>query len=145
MTGNEEAGRQEQHKAFAVECFNLVWGLLDKADRTAEDDERMVHAAHASRFHWGEIGTPLEFARGEWQISRVYAVLGRSEAALHHAQRSLDLCEATASATLTWPSPTRRWPEGMPWPGILKSATRTSGWPGLPRTRSRKRATKSTF
>jgi hypothetical protein len=35
----------------------------------------------------------LEFARGEWQISRVYAVLNRPQPALHHAQRSLALCE----------------------------------------------------
>jgi hypothetical protein len=54
----------------------------------------MIHAAHASRYHWGEIGTPLEFERGEWQISRVYAVLGRPQAALYHAQRCLDLCQA---------------------------------------------------
>lgn len=94
MTDNEKTDRQEQHRAFAAECFNLVWGLLDKEDRTAEDDERMVHATHASRFHWGEIGGPVEFARGEWQISRVYAVLGRAEAAVRHGQRSLDQCQA---------------------------------------------------
>jgi hypothetical protein len=44
--------------------------------------------------HWGEIGTPLEFERGEWQISRVYAVLNRPAAAIHHAHRCLALCEA---------------------------------------------------
>ena len=32
--------------------------------------------------------------RGEWQCSRVYAVLGRAEPAQHHAQRYLDLCRA---------------------------------------------------
>ena len=42
----------------------------------------MLHAAHASRFHWGEVGEPVNFARGEWQISRVYAVLGRPEPAI---------------------------------------------------------------
>jgi hypothetical protein len=52
----------------------------------------MVHAAHASRFHWGEVGAPVNLARGEWQISRVYAVLGRAEPALFHARRCLDLC-----------------------------------------------------
>jgi tetratricopeptide (TPR) repeat protein len=52
----------------------------------------MIHAAHASRYHWGQIGTPLKFERGEWQMSRVYSVLGRSEAAIYHAQRCLDLC-----------------------------------------------------
>ena len=53
----------------------------------------MVHTAHASRFHWGEIGTPLEFERGEWQISRVYSALGRGEPALYHAKRCLEICK----------------------------------------------------
>jgi hypothetical protein len=82
------------HRRFTVQLFNLVWELLDQEDRTPEQDDRMIHAAHASRFHWGEIGTALEFARGEWQISRVYAVLNRPQAAIYHAHRSLMLCEA---------------------------------------------------
>lgn len=90
----DNAESKENHRKFAVDQFNLVWDLLDKEDRTGEDDDRMLHAAHASRFHWGEIGTPLEFERGEWQISRVYAVLNRPHAALYHAQRCLALCTA---------------------------------------------------
>jgi hypothetical protein len=90
----QEQRLQEQHRKFAVELFNQTWNLLDKADRTPEEADKMIHAAHASRYHWGEIGTPLEFERGEWQISRVYAVLDHPEAALYHAQRCLDLCQA---------------------------------------------------
>lgn len=82
----------DMQKKLASDLFNLTWDLLDKQERTQAENDTMVHAAHASRFHWGEIGTPLHFARGEWQISRVYSVLGRSEPALYHAQRSLDLC-----------------------------------------------------
>lgn len=84
---------KEENKRFAVAMFNLTWSLLDKKDRTQEDDDKMIHAAHASRFHWGEIGTPLEFERGEWQISRVYSVLKRSEPALYHASRCLEICQ----------------------------------------------------
>ena len=94
MSTDDRTVDQESHRKFAVDLFNLVWGLLDKADRTSEDDDRMLHAAHASRFHWGEIGTPLEFERGEWQTSRVYAVLDRPEPAIYHAHRCLALCEA---------------------------------------------------
>lgn len=54
----------------------------------------MVHAAHASRFHWTQVGSAENLARGEWQISRVYAVLSRPEPALHHAQRCLQICLA---------------------------------------------------
>lgn len=84
----------EVHKRLAVDLFNRVWELLEKADRAIEDDDEMVHAAHASRYHWGRVGTPLEFERGEWQISRVYSALKRPESALHHAARCLDICEA---------------------------------------------------
>ena len=84
----------ETHKRLAVDLFNRVWDLLDKTDRAAEEEDEMVHAAHASRYHWGEIGTPLEFERGEWQISRVYSVLRRPDAALRHARRCLGICEA---------------------------------------------------
>ncbi|MCY1139283.1 hypothetical protein OWR29_14885 [Actinoplanes sp. Pm04-4] len=38
-------------RQLAVDLFNGVWTLLEKPDRTAEDDDRMLHMAHASRFH----------------------------------------------------------------------------------------------
>ncbi len=89
----EKKASTEEHRRFAINLFNLTWSLLDKKERTQEEDDKMVHAAHASRFHWGEIGTPLESERGEWQISRVYSVLKRSEPALYHARRCLEICK----------------------------------------------------
>jgi hypothetical protein len=82
----------EQTRRLAVDLFNEVWRLMERNDRTPADDDRMLHAAHASRHHWGEVGRPENLARGEWQISRVYTVLGRAEPALHHARRCLDVC-----------------------------------------------------
>lgn len=81
-------------RAIAVDLFHHVWSLLDKPQRTLEEDAAMIHAAHASLHHWMRVGEPLNFARGEWQVSRVYAVLGRAEPALWHAKRSLAICEA---------------------------------------------------
>jgi hypothetical protein len=81
------------HRKFAVDCFNGTWNLIEKADRTPHDNARMVHMAHASRYHWGEIGTDLNFARGDWQISRVYAILGEGHNALKYAQSCLHLCK----------------------------------------------------
>jgi hypothetical protein len=80
------------HREEAVKCFNATWDLIDKPDRSHEDDMNMIHMAHASRYHWGQIGTALEFSRGEWQISRVYALLGMGESSLFHAQEALRLC-----------------------------------------------------
>lgn len=83
---------QEWHRKQAVQSFNNCWDLIEKKDRTKADDLLMIHMAHASRFHWGEIGTSLNFARGEWQVSRVYALVGMFESARYHAQNSLDYC-----------------------------------------------------
>ena len=82
--------------ALAVALFNRVWELLEKADRTAEDDHELVNAAHASRYHWTSIGTPRHLAIGDWQISRVYATLGRPEPAVHHARLCLDSARLAA-------------------------------------------------
>lgn len=85
-----------QHRAEAVALFNAVWQMLDAPDRTPAQDDQMVHAAHASRWHWsqaGELAGAQQLAVGEWQCSRVYSVLGRGEPALHHAQASLAVCE----------------------------------------------------
>jgi len=84
---------KEVHRKFAVSCFNGTWDLIEKPDRTPQDNARMIHMAHASRYHWGEIGTALNFARGDWQISRVYAILGEGNNALKYAQSCLHLCK----------------------------------------------------
>ncbi len=82
----------QYHKEEAMKCFNATWDLIDRSDRTHDDDVNMIHMAHASRYHWGGVGTALEFTRGEWQISRVYSLLGMGESALFHAEEALKLC-----------------------------------------------------
>jgi hypothetical protein len=82
----------EQTRRLAVDLFNQVWRMMEREDRTVDDDDRMLHAAHTSRWLWGEVGEPVNLARGEWQVSRVYTVLGRPEPALHHARRCLEIC-----------------------------------------------------
>ena len=82
-------------RRIAVAAFNATWTLMEKEDRSRAEDDEMLHMAHASRHHWARVPghTPTHLARGEWQCSRVYATLRRSEPALHHAQRCLDICE----------------------------------------------------
>jgi DNA-binding transcriptional MerR regulator len=80
-------------RRLAADLFNHVWTLLEMPSRTPMQDDEMLHAAHASRHHWGVVGEPVNLARGEWQCSRVYATLGRGEPALWHARRCLTLCE----------------------------------------------------
>jgi hypothetical protein len=83
------------HRRLGVEAFNHTWTLMEKPDRTREEDDEMLHEAHASAYHWLKApeARPENRARSEWQCSRMYAVLGRAEPALHHARRCLELCE----------------------------------------------------
>src|SRR6056297_1601827 len=83
----------EVHKKLAIDLFNQTWDLLDKTNRSEAENIEMIHTAHASRYHWGQVGTPLEFQRGEWQISRVYAVLEMGESALYHGEIALKTCQ----------------------------------------------------
>lgn len=80
----------DDDRRLAVDLFNETWGLLDADGRTHEQDERMVNGAHESRYHWERAGGgPEQLVVGDWQISRVYSVLGRVEPALHHAREAL--------------------------------------------------------
>lgn len=83
----------EVQRKIAAAYFNRVWTLLEKEDRTEAEDTQMIHAAHASTYHWMQIGGPRREARGEWQCSRVYCVLGRPEAAMFHAKKVLEICQ----------------------------------------------------
>jgi DNA-binding transcriptional MerR regulator len=83
----------QERRRLAADLFNHTWTLLEKPDRTERETDLMIHAAHASRFMWEDIGEPVNHARGEWQIARVYAVADRPEPALWHARRCLQIVE----------------------------------------------------
>ena len=84
-----ESHSEERQRGVAL--FDGTWELLG----SREDDDRMLHMAHASRYNWGEAPEcrPENLARGEWLISRVYCVLGRAEPALWHGRRCLERVE----------------------------------------------------
>ena len=89
--GQDEAVLQA-HRFFAADYFNKCWELMDKAERTPEEDLLMIHMSHASRAHWQAVGTPDNWCVGEWQLSRAYSLLNRTEPGLVHAQECLRLC-----------------------------------------------------
>jgi len=63
---------------------------MEKKRRTAGEDAEMIRCAHASRYHWDQVGTAKNYAIGEWQLARVYSILQMPESALYHAKRSLN-------------------------------------------------------
>ncbi|OZM56687.1 hypothetical protein CIB95_10715 [Lottiidibacillus patelloidae] len=81
------------NRQHAVNCFNAVWDLLEKVDRTKQEDEEMIHKAHSSFYHWTKVKdvTATNISVGYWQLARVYAVLQIGERALYYAERCLEI------------------------------------------------------
>lgn len=89
-----EACMNIDHRRLGIDLFNHTWTFLEKPERTAAEDDAMIHAAHASRYHWSQATQePKHQARGEWQLARVYTVAGRPEPAIYHARKCLEWCE----------------------------------------------------
>ena len=117
MSGN----LNEMHQSLAINLNQETWGLLEREDRTDNDDQRMITFAKGSLYHWQKSPNckPVNHQRGEWLISHVYAVLNRGKEALFHAEICMDItmneslndfdlayayeCKARAYAALDFP------------------------------------------
>ena len=95
----------EEERQLAVDLFNRAWTLMETDERTEEQDDELINTAHASAYHWTQVGTPANRARSAWQLSRAYTVLDRPEPALHHARRCLAYCEENPEAIEDWDLP----------------------------------------
>jgi hypothetical protein len=86
---------QAAHKFFSVSCFNQAWDLMDKPERTAKEDEEMVHLSLVSHYHWTKRKdcTPVNLSVSYWQTSRIYAMLGQPALARQYGQRSLEVAQ----------------------------------------------------
>ncbi len=90
----------DEHRRLGIELYNRTWELLEGG----ADSDETVHTAHASAYHWRHAAgaTAANRARSEWLCSRVYALLGRPEAALHHARRCIELVESAPAEMEDW-------------------------------------------
>ncbi len=93
MTDRDDVLDPADERRVAVSLFNATWPLLRRMDRSPEDDLRMLHMAHASRYHWERSASSCTWLGASGSAPCVYAVLGRPEPARFHAERSLQLCE----------------------------------------------------
>ena len=81
---------QKMHHYMGIEMNIQTWNLLGKEDRNEKDDARMINFAHASLYHWRKSHKyrPINEQRGQWMLSHVNAVLGKSEEALSYAEET---------------------------------------------------------
>lgn len=87
----------QAHYHFAVDYHGKTWELLDKPERTTDENQRMLDYAHASLAHWRTAGAAVRYQRGEWMLARVYAVLGQGDLALEHAHRCMEVHQQNKS------------------------------------------------
>jgi DNA-binding transcriptional MerR regulator len=92
----------ELHRALGVGLYNRCWTLMEVEDRTRDQDDELIATAHASAWHWLQVGNDANRSRAHWMCSRVYAVLGRAEPALFHAGRCVELVEAGGTGFEDW-------------------------------------------
>jgi tetratricopeptide (TPR) repeat protein len=83
------------HRFFSTHCFNAVWDLIDKPERSVDEDDAMVQLSLTSLWHWTqrEDCSASNLSVGYWQVSRVYALVGRAEDARRYAQRCLQVSD----------------------------------------------------
>jgi hypothetical protein len=97
-----EAVDRELHRRLGAELNNRTWALLDGDADPAVSDEALLYGAYASTYHWMQVGTPINQARGEHLIARAALRVGDAEAALRHARRCLELAEAHPDEAEDW-------------------------------------------
>ncbi|MBC8355556.1 MAG: hypothetical protein H8E66_26560 [Planctomycetes bacterium] len=90
------------HRWFAVELNNKTWDWLEAEDYDDPSAERVVHAAHASCYHWLEAGGAANNARAECLVANVHAAIRDFSGALRHAFRCVELTKANPDELADW-------------------------------------------
>ena len=75
------------HRYFSTMCFNKTWEFIDNPHRSPDEELVMLQTAMTSLWHWSqrEDATPQNLSVGNWQVSRVYALLGQADNARKYA------------------------------------------------------------
>lgn len=82
------------NRTFAPRAFNQTWALLDAESLSREEEEEMLAAAFAQRYHWYQVGSARNKAIADWQVARVAVVLGYADLARRFGERSLQVATA---------------------------------------------------
>ena len=94
------------HRRIGVELNNSLWDRIDDGslspDLPISVRLEALYAAFASTYHWIQVGTAANRARGEHLISRVATALGFLDEGLAHAHRCLDLVVSNPDVVEDW-------------------------------------------
>jgi hypothetical protein len=92
MTNIPEFDVVAAHKYFSADCFNRAWDLMDKKDRSVEEDRTMVLLNQASLYHWSQRpdNDNKSMSIGYWQASRIQSLLGNAAESKRYARICLE-------------------------------------------------------
>ena len=92
---NEFRDEEKLHHFMGIEMNIQTWNLLGKENRDEQDNAHMINFAKISLYHWRKSSRfeRINEQRGQWLISRVFAVLSKGNEALSYAQETLRLTE----------------------------------------------------
>src|SRR5689334_23491582 len=76
-------------RRLASQANNRAWTLAELLQRSPEEDEEMLHAAHAAMYFWKIVGTPGNHAHAALLLAHVYALLELPGPATHYLSKSL--------------------------------------------------------
>lgn len=76
-------------RRLASQANNRAWTLAEMLQRSPEDDEEMLQAAHAAMYFWKIVGTPSNHAHAAQLLAHVYALLKLPGPAAQYLSKSL--------------------------------------------------------
>jgi hypothetical protein len=76
------------HRKTAAESYNHCWDLLEREDRSQDDDIELLTSAFVSRYFWSLAGGPEQWAVSDWMVSRAAAAIGEGSLSLTFALRA---------------------------------------------------------
>lgn len=71
-------------RRLASQANDRAWTLAEQQSRTPDEDEEMLHAAHAARYFRNIVGNPDNEAHAARLLAHAYATLGLPGPATHY-------------------------------------------------------------
>jgi hypothetical protein len=84
---------QFDHRGQAVETYNQSWSLLERDDRSPEQDRDLLTTAFTSRFHWRAAGGVEQWVMSDWMVARAAAAVGEGRLAVDFALAAHDAAQ----------------------------------------------------
>lgn len=75
-------------RRLASQANNRAWTLAENLQRSPEEDEEMLQAAHAAMYFWRTVGKPSHHAHAALLVAHAYALLKLPQPAAYFLRKS---------------------------------------------------------